>query len=167
MTETPYPRHSVNFKSHQTKINLPLIGDSMSGIILVRDIMAKNVKTVRTDDSVHDAVVKMNKFEVGSIIVTNNNRAVGIITSKNVLSRIVEPRLDASMVRAKDIMSSPLITIEPDIAVEDAAKLMAKKKIKQLVIMDRDKILGILSTSDIVKANPTQLGILQELLKVS
>ncbi len=139
----------------------------MSGIILVRDIMAKNVKTVRTDDSVHDAVVKMNKFEVGSIIVTNNNRAVGIITSKNVLSRIVEPRLDASMVRAKDIMSSPLITIEPDIAVEDAAKLMAKKKIKQLVIMDRDKILGILSTSDIVKANPTQLGILQELLKVS
>ncbi|HIH89056.1 TPA: CBS domain-containing protein [Candidatus Bathyarchaeota archaeon] len=167
MTETPYPRRSVNFKSHQTKINLPLIGDSMSGIILVRDIMAKNVKTVRTDDSVHDAVVKMNKFEVGSIIVTNNNRAVGIITSKNVLSRIVEPRLDASMVRAKDIMSSPLITIEPDIAVEDAAKLMAKKKIKQLVIMDRDKILGILSTSDIVKANPTQLGILQELLKVS
>ncbi len=129
--------------------------------------MAKNVKTVRTDDSVLDAVVKMNKFEVGSIIVTNNNRAVGIITSKNVLSRIVEPRLDASMVRAKDIMSSPLITIEPDIAVEDAAKLMAKKKIKQLVIMDRDKILGILSTSDIVKANPTQLGILQELLKVS
>ena len=139
----------------------------MSGMILVRDIMAKNVKTVRTDDSVHDAVVKMNKFDVGSVIVTNNNRPVGIITSKNILSRIVESRLDASTVRAKDIMSSPLITIEPDTSIEDAAKLMAKKKIKQLVIMDRDKILGILSTSDIVKANPTQLGILQELLKIS
>jgi CBS domain-containing protein len=139
----------------------------MSGIILVRDIMAKNVKTVRTDDSAHDAVVKMNKFEVGSVIVTNNNRPVGIITSKNILSRIVESRLDASMVRAKDIMSSPLITLEPDTSIEDAAKLMAKKKIKQLVIMDKDKILGILSTSDIVKANPTQLGILQELLKIS
>jgi len=129
--------------------------------------MAKNVKTVRTDDSAHDAVVKMNKFEVGSVIVTNNNRPVGIITSKNILSRIVESRLDASMVRAKDIMSSPLITLEPDTSIEDAAKLMAKKKIKQLVIMDKDKILGILSTSDIVKANPTQLGILQELLKIS
>ncbi|MCX6648793.1 MAG: CBS domain-containing protein [Candidatus Bathyarchaeota archaeon] len=139
----------------------------MSGIILVRDIMAKNVKTVRTDDSAHDAVVKMNKFDVGSVIVTNNNRPVGIITSKNILSRIVEPRLDASTVRAKDIMSSPLITIEPDTSIEDAAKLMAKKKIKQLVIMDKDKVLGILSTSDIVKANPTQLGILQELLKIS
>jgi len=139
----------------------------MSGIILVRDIMAKNVKTVRTDDSALDAVVKMNKFDVGSVIVTNSNRAVGIITSKNILSRIVESRLDASMVRAKDIMSSPLITIEPDASIEDAAKLMAQKKIKKLVIMDKGKVFGILSTSDIVKANPTQLGILQELLKIS
>jgi CBS domain-containing protein len=139
----------------------------MSGIILVRDIMAKNVKTVRTDDSVHDAVVKMNKFDVGSVIVVNNNRPVGIITSKNVLARVVEPRLDAGTVRVRDIMSSPLITIEPDAAIEDAARLMAQKRIKKLVVMDRDKILGILSTSDIVRANPTQLGILQELLKIS
>jgi CBS domain-containing protein len=135
----------------------------MSGIILVRDIMAKNVKTVRTDDSVLDAVIKMNKFDVGSVIVINSNRPVGIITSKNILSRVVESRLDASMVRAKDIMSSPLITIEPDTSVEDAARLMSQKKIKQLVVMDKEKIHGILSTSDIVKANPTQLGILQEL----
>jgi CBS domain-containing protein len=139
----------------------------MSGIILVRDIMAKNVKTVRTDDSAHDAVVKMNKFDVGSVIVTNNNRAVGIITSKNILSRIVESRLDASTVRAKDIMSSPLITIEPDAPIEDAAKLMAQKRIKKIVVIDNDKIIGVVSTSDIVKANPKQLGILQELLKIS
>jgi CBS domain-containing protein len=139
----------------------------MSGIILVRDIMAKNVKTVRTDDSAHDAVVKMNKFDVGSVIVTNNNRAVGIITSKNILSRIVESRLDASTVRAKDIMSSPLITIEPDASIEDAAKLMTQKRIKKIAVIDKDKIIGIVSTSDIVKANPTQLGILQELLKIS
>src|SRR4030043_29813 len=103
----------------------------MSGIILVRDIMAKNVKTVRTDDSVHDAVVKMNKFDVGSVIVVNN-RPVGIITSKNVLTRVVEPRLDAGTVRVKDIMSSPLITIEPDASVEDAAKIMAQRRIKKL-----------------------------------
>jgi CBS domain-containing protein len=109
----------------------------------------------------------MNKFDVGSVIVTNNNRPVGIITSKNILNRVVEPRLDAGIVRAKDIMSSPIITIEPDSSVEDAAKLMAQKRIKKLAVMDKDKILGILSTSDIVRANPTQLGILQELLKIS
>lgn len=139
----------------------------MSGIILVRDIMSKNIKTVRTDDSAHDAVVKMNKFDVGSVIVTNNNRPIGIITSKNILTRVVEPRLDAGTIRAKDIMSSPLLTIEPDASVEDAAKIMAQRKIKKLAVMDKDKILGILSTSDIVRANPTQLGILQELLRIS
>jgi CBS domain-containing protein len=139
----------------------------MSGIILVRDIMAKNVKTVRTDDSAHDAVVKMNKFDVGSVIVVNGNRPVGIITSKNILSRVVEPRLDAGTVKVKDIMSSPIVSIEPDSSVEDAARLMAQKRIKKLAVMDKDKILGILSTSDIVRANPTQLGILQELLKIS
>ena len=139
----------------------------MSGIILVRDIMAKNVKTVRTDDSVHDAVVKMNKFDVGSVIVMNGNRPVGIITSKNILSRVVEPRLDAGIVRAREIMSSPVITIEPDSSVEDAAKLMSQKRIKKLAVMDKDKLLGVLSTSDIVRANPKQVGILQELLKIS
>jgi len=139
----------------------------MSGIILVRDIMAKNVKTVRTDDSVHDAVVKMNKFDVGSVIVTSNNRPVGIITSKNVLVRIVEPRLDAGVVRAKDIMSSPLITIDASAPLEEAAKLMAQRHIKKLAVVEGDKVVGVLSTSDIVRANPTQISILQELLRVS
>jgi CBS domain-containing protein len=139
----------------------------MSGIILVRDIMSKNVKTVRTDDSVHDAVVKMNKFDVGSVIVTNNNRSVGIITSKNILVRIVEPRLDAGVVHAKDIMSSPLITIEASAPVEEAAKLMAQRHIKKLAVMEGDKVVGVVSSSDIVRANPTQLSILQELLRVS
>jgi CBS domain-containing protein len=139
----------------------------MSGIILVRDIMSKNVKTVRTDDSVQDAVVKMNKFDVGSVIVTNNNRSVGIITSKNILVRIVEPRLDAGVVHAKDIMSSPLITIEASAPVEEAAKLMAQRHIKKLAVMEGDKVVGVVSSSDIVRANPTQLSILQELLRVS
>ncbi len=138
----------------------------MSGIILVRDIMMRNVKTVRTDDSVHAAVLKMNKFQIGSVIVTNNGRAVGIITERNILERIVEPRLDPGTIWAKDIMSSPLVTVGPNDAVEEAAKIMAQKRIKKLPVVDGDKIVGVISTSDIVRANPTQIGILEELLRV-
>ena len=138
----------------------------MSGIILVRDIMRRNVKTVRTDDSVHAAVLKMNKFQIGSVIVTNNGRAVGIITERNILERIVEPRLDPGTIWAKDIMSSPLITVDPNDAVEEAAKIMAQKRIKKLPVVEGDKIVGVVSTSDIVRANPTQIGILEELLRV-
>lgn len=138
----------------------------MSGIILVRDIMMRNVKTVRTDDSVHAAVLKMNKFQIGSVIVTNNGRAVGIITERNILERIVEPRLDPGTIWAKDIMSSPLVTVGPNDAVEEAAKIMAQKHIKKLPVVEGDKIVGVVSTSDIVRANPTQIGILEELLRV-
>jgi CBS domain-containing protein len=138
----------------------------MSGIILVRDIMVRNVKTVRTDDSVLDAVVKMNKFSIGSVIVTNNGRPVGIITKENILQRIVEPRLDPGTVWAKDIMSSPLINADPNMAVEEAAKIMVRKKIKKLPVIEAGKLVGIVSTSDIVRASPTQLGIMDELTRV-
>lgn len=128
--------------------------------------MRRNVKTVRTDDSVHAAVLKMNKFQIGSVIVTNNGRAVGIITERNILERIVEPRLDPATIWAKDIMSSPLVTVEPNDTVDEAAKIMAQKRIKKLPVVEGDKVVGVVSTSDIVRANPTQIGILEELLRV-
>lgn len=138
----------------------------MSGILLVRDIMVRNVKTVRTDDTVLEAVSKMNKFRIGSVIVTNNGRPVGIITERNILQRIVEPCLDPAVVRAKDIMSSPLITIDANAAVEEAAQIMARRQIKKLPVVEGGKVVGILSTSDIVRTSPTQLSILEELLRV-
>jgi CBS domain-containing protein len=138
----------------------------MSGFILVRDIMTRNVKTVRTDDTVLNAVQKMNKFNIGSVIVMNNMRPVGIITETNIMRRIVEPRMDPGTVWAKDIMSSPLTFIDPNATVEEAAKIMVEKNIKKVPVVDGERLLGILSSSDIVKAGPTQLGILEELLRI-
>jgi CBS domain-containing protein len=129
--------------------------------------MTKNIKTVKTDDTVHDAVKKMNKFDIGSVIVISSGRPVGIITETNIMRRIVEPRMDPATVWAKDIMSSPLTSIESNAALEEAAKIMAEKRINRLPVMDGDKLLGLISSSDIVKASPTQLGILEELVRVS
>jgi CBS domain-containing protein len=138
----------------------------MSGIIIVRDIMSRNIKTVRPDDTALDAVRKMNKFRIGSVIVVNNKRPVGIITERNILQEIVEPRHDPATVKVKDIMTRPLITVDPHTAVDEAAKIMATKTIKTLPVVDKDKILGILTSSDIVRNSPTQLGILDELLRI-
>ncbi len=139
----------------------------MSGFIIVRDIMTKNIKTVKPDDSVHAAVQKMNKFDIGSVIVVSSGRPVGIITETNILRRVVEPRMDPATVWAKDIMTSPLITIEQTAAVEEAAKMMADRKINRIPVLNGGKLVGLISSTDIVKANPTQLGILDELLRVS
>ena len=138
----------------------------MSGILLVRDIMARNVKTVRTDDTVLEAVSKMNKFRIGSVVVTNNGRPVGIVTERNIMERIVEPRLDPMMVRVKEIMSSPVITIESNAGLDEAVQVMIKKSIKKLPVTEGGKVTGILSTTDIVRSSPTRMGILEELLRV-
>jgi len=138
----------------------------MSGLIIVRDIMSRNIKTVRPDDTALDAVRKMNKFRIGSVIVVNSGRPVGIITERNILQEIVEPRHDPAIVKAKDIMTRPLITIGPNTAVDEAAKIMAAKTIKTLPVVEKDKVLGIVTSSDIVRNSPTQLSILDELLRV-
>ncbi len=143
------------------------MSDSMSGFMIIRDVMAKNIKTVKPDDTVHAAVQKMNKFDIGSVIVVSSGRPVGIITETNIMRRIVEPRMDPATVWVKDIMSSPLTTIDENAAVEEAAKIMAEKRINRLPVLKGDKLVGLISSSDIVKASPTQLGILDELLRVS
>ena len=134
---------------------------------MVRDVMAKNVKTVKTDDTVHAAVKKMNKFDIGSVIVTASGRPVGIITETNIMRRIVGPRMDPATIWAKDIMTGPLITIDPNADLTEAAKLMAKNNINRLPVMEGNKLVGLISSTDILKANPTQLSILEELLRVS
>jgi len=139
----------------------------LSGFIIVRDIMAKNIKTVKPDDSVHAAVQKMNKFDIGSVIVINSGRPVGIITETNIMRRVVEPRMDPATVWVKDIMTSPIISIEENATVAEAAKIMADRKINRLPVINGSKLVGLISSTDIVKANPTQLGILEELLRVS
>jgi CBS domain-containing protein len=143
------------------------MSDSMSGLMIVRDIMVKNIKTVKPDDTVHTAVQKMNKFDIGSVIVVSSGRPVGIITETNIMRRIVEPRMDPATVWTKDIMSSPLTTIDENAAVEEAAKMMVEKKINRIPVIKGHKLVGLVSSSDIVKASPTQLGILDELLRVS
>ena len=135
--------------------------------MIVRDVMAKNVKTVKTDDTVHAAVQKMNKFDIGSVIVVSSGRPIGIITETNIMRRIVEPRMDPATVWAKDIMSSPLTTIDENTPLEEAAKLMVDKKITRIPVMKGDKLVGLISSTDILKVSPTQLGILDELLRVS
>ena len=137
----------------------------MSGLLLVRDIMSRNVKTVRVDDTVLDAVKKMNKFRIGSIIVVSGGRPVGIITERNILHRIVEPCADPRVIKAKDIMSSPLITIESNATLEEASRMMVRHGIKKLPVIDDGKLVGIITTTDLVRASPVQLGIIEELLK--
>ena len=137
----------------------------MAGIVLVRDVMTKDVKAVRLDTSVKEVVATLSKFDIGSVIVVQGDRPVGIITERDILRRMVEPSLAPETLTAKHIMTSPLITISENANIEEAAKLMAKKKAKRLPVMGDGKLIGMLTFTDIVFNVPTMLAVLEELVR--
>ena len=137
----------------------------MAGIVLVRDVMSKKVKVVRPDSSVKEVVATMNKFDIGSIVVVQGDRPVGIITERDILRRIVEPCLAPETLTARQVMSSPVLTINETASIDEAAKLMVKKNIKKLPVMDKQKLVGVVTFTDIVTKVPTMLSILEELAR--
>jgi CBS domain-containing protein len=138
----------------------------MAGIVLVRDVMSKSVRVVRPDSSVKEVVATMNKFDIGSIVVVQGERPVGIITERDILRRIVEPCLAPETLTARQVMTSPVITIDENASIDEAARLMAKKGVKKLLVTrNNDQLVGILTFTDIVTKVPEMLGILEELVR--
>lgn len=138
--------------------------NTVAGVILVRDVMETDVKTVRPDSSVMEAIQKMNKFDVGSIVVVQERRPVGIITERDILRKILEPGLDPVTVRARQIMSSPIVTTKEDLAIEEAAKIMTTKKIKKIPVVRDGRLIGIVTATDLVRSEPKMISLLEDLL---
>ena len=137
----------------------------MAGIVLVRDVMSKNVRVVRPDSSVKEVVATMTKFDIGSIVVVQGKRPVGIITERDILRRVVQPCLAPEVLTARQVMTSSVVTIRETASIDEASKLMAKKKVKKLPVMNKEKLTGMLTLTDIVTKVPTMLSILEELLR--
>ena len=139
----------------------------MASTILVRDIMSKDVRVVRPDTSAQEIVATLNKFNIGSVIVVQKDKPVGIITIRDILIRIVEQNLASRLLTANQIMSSPFTSINVEASVEEAARLMAKKRVKTLPVMDKEKLVGVVSFTDIAFKVPTLLSLLEESCRAS
>lgn len=139
----------------------------MAGLMLVRDVMTKNPKVVRRDTSVQEVVATMNKFDISSVVVVQEERPIGIITHKDIVSKIVQSRIPPDAVTAREIMSSPIISISEDASTEEAAKLMARKHIKKLPVVSDNKLVGIITTMDLVREAPKLAALMEDLLRAS
>jgi CBS domain-containing protein len=137
----------------------------MATIVIVRDVMSKDIKVVRPDTTMKEVVATMNKFSIGSMLVVQGERPVGIITERDVLRRQVEPCLAPETLTARHVMTSPIVTINEDASIEEAARLMIKKKAKRLPVMNNGKLVGIITYTDIVFKVPAMLSLLEELVR--
>jgi CBS domain-containing protein len=122
----------------------------MTSEILVGDIMTKDVKVAQVDTSVKEVIAAMNKFHIGSVVIVQGERPVGIITERDILKRIVELDLAPEYTTAGKAMTTPVLTISETASIDEAAILMAKRKIKKLPVVDNEELVGIVTTTDIV-----------------
>jgi len=136
----------------------------MAGMMLVRDVMSKDVKMVSPDSSVKEVVADMNKFNIGSIVVVQGDRPVGVISERDILRRVVEPCLAPEALTARQVMTSPVVTISEMASIEEAASLMAKKKVRKIPVMNKQKLVGIVTFTDIVTKVLATLSVLEELM---
>lgn len=135
-----------------------------SGMSLkVEDAMGKEVITVDEDSSVKEAADVMNKFEIGCLIAVRKGKAIGIITERDLLKRVIAEGKDTSKTKVKDIMTSPLVVAEPAMELEDAVKLMFQMKIKKLPVVDNKRLVGLVTLTDIARFQPQMIKILKQL----
>lgn len=108
-----------------------------------------SVHAVPSTVTIAVAVDEMNRHRIGSIVVLENQRAVGIFTERDVLRRVVGQNIDPRVMRVADVMTSNLITISPETTIEETMILFADKRCRHLPVLLDGKLVGLISIGDI------------------
>ena len=134
--------------------------------VTIRDAMTPNVKTINADASVSDASKIMAGYKIGGLIVGNNSVPEGIITESDIIRKVVSNNLKAAEVNVKDVMTDDVITIEISKDLDEAARIMAKNSIRRLPVMNDGKLVGIITSRDVIALSPEYSTILIENAKL-
>jgi len=134
--------------------------------IYVKDIMITPVVTIDAEKTVKQAGELMKKTRKGCLIVTKKGKPIGIVSDSDIIKRVVAKNLLPSKIKVKEVMSSPLITIGPNEEILEAVRKMKKNNIHRLPVIENQKLVGILSLSDIARTSPEMLSLLEYRLKM-
>jgi signal-transduction protein with cAMP-binding, CBS, and nucleotidyltransferase domain len=131
--------------------------------MLVKDTMSSPVVTTDENAPSNKVARLMDENKVGAVVVTNKEgKPLGIITEKDLVVRVLSKNLAPSAVKAKDIMTSPLVTIEPEATISEAARKMSGMNIRRLGVLYKGNIAGLVSSKDVLSVMPELIEIIQE-----
>jgi CBS domain-containing protein len=120
----------------------------------VKDIMSRPIIAEDEETLVTKIAEDMEELGIGSVVITKDGEPTGIITERDIALKALLKNKRASEVRAREIMTSPLVTIDPEDSVEDACKLAARKRIKRLPVVENGVPIGIVSIRDLLTRKP-------------
>jgi len=123
------------------------------GELKVENVMSKAVMSVELNTNAKDCAKAMAKRGVSCAVITQAGSAVGIVTERDLVSKVMAENIDPKNVLVRDIMSTPLISVAPEAPLADAADLMAQYRIRRLVVVDSTGALaGLITTGDIARS---------------
>ncbi|MDQ3868738.1 MAG: CBS domain-containing protein [Thermoproteota archaeon] len=137
-------------------------GDAnMTTRVLVRDIMNSPVISASTKTTIKDIAIKMKEEKIGSIIIMDKEEPLGIVTDWDIVSNAVVKDVKPSLLNASDIMQQ-LYTIEGEEGVTEAARVLRKHNIKRLGVVYKNRLVGIISASDVIAVTPDLVDVISE-----
>ena len=135
--------------------------------MLVKDVMSSPVITVDEDATVDKAAQLMADSHIGCIIVTSGDgKPLGIITESDFVTRVLAKNIQPSKLTAKEVMTSPLTTIDPDETLSETARRMSRLNVRRLGVVYKGDLVGIISSKDILAITPELLEIIQERARI-
>ncbi|BAJ51509.1 CBS-domain-containing protein [Candidatus Caldarchaeum subterraneum] len=132
----------------------------------VRDVMSSPVVEADAEASAVEVAELMRRYGIGSVVISSQGKPVGIITKTDLVTKVVANGTDPNTVRARDIMTTPLQTVEPDVTIDDALSKMNKLKLSRLVVVYKERLAGIVTIKDILQVTPEILSIVREKLRI-
>jgi CBS domain-containing protein len=115
----------------------------------VKDIMSKDIASVRSDDSVERAAQLMKQYNCGAIPVCTQDKLIGIVTDRDIAVRSVAAGEDVTEKKVGDVMTEAVVFGSPEMEVADAARLMSDRQIRRLPIVENNSLIGIVALGDI------------------
>jgi len=132
----------------------------------VIDAMTKNPIIVSPEISVQECAKMMNEKKVGSVVVMENTKLVGIVTEKDIVSKVVASGKDVKETKVQNIMCVDIVTIEPSAGLFDAINMMAELDIRHLPVSHNGEFMGFLTEKDILKIEPALFEILVDSIEL-
>ncbi len=123
-----------------------MVLDLPAGNIVRRDLIK-----IDEDRSVYDATRMIVENNRGSVVVTRINESIGILTERDIMTKVVAKSLDPKSIKVKAVMTSPPVTIDKDRPLREAIDVMNKKKVRRMLVTENGKIIGIFTLRDIVR----------------
>ena len=139
--------------------------------LCVKDVMVREVITIDSEQSAKNAARLMTKFGISGLVVLRSEELVGILTERDILTRVVASGQDPENITVKEIMTEPIIVVNPMMPLDKAVRIMFQEKIKKLPVVTKVeenlRLVGILSLTDIARLHPKLLEDIRTLAQMS